>query len=108
MEIENWKSSVNNHREYLNTIIEVRKTLKNQMEEHLKSVFDYNSIEFSTDLSVITMSWLPYTSPIIYHDKICDLNMDWVIEADYDDRANRIVVIKVYPFGVTGEVDNPQ
>ena len=106
MEIETWKSSVKTHREYIDTIIEVRKTLKNQIEEHLKSIFNWDNIEYSTDLSVITLSWDYPSSPVIRHDRISDLGMDMIIHADYDDRANRIVVIEIYPFGVVGEDDN--
>lgn len=101
MEIENWITSVKNHQEYVNTIVEVRKTLKSQMDEHLKSVFNYDSIEYSTDLSKITLKWSPTASPIIKHDKIGQLGMDWVIHAGYDDHANRIVIIEVYPFGIS-------
>ena len=58
------------------------------------------SIDFKTDLSEILIIYPREVNPIIKPEKIHKLGMDWIIEAGYDKDAYRIVVIKLYPFGV--------
>ena len=105
-QLADWRIDVGHHLETLEMMINDRKILKNLMEEHLKSVFHYDDIEYNRDFSVITLKWEKHTNPIINHDAIRDFGMDWEISTGYDDRAFSIVVVKVYPFGVTGEDDN--
>lgn len=108
MNLEEWRIDVGHHLETLDMLINDRKILKNLIEEHLKSCFDWNDIEYNKDFSVITLKWERKVNPIIHHDKISELGLDWEIATDYDDGAFPIIVVKVYPFGVIGEVDNPQ
>lgn len=99
-ELEQWRKAVDVHMESLQTIIDDRKTLKNSMEAHLKTVFDWDDIEYNKDFTVITLKWKRDTHPIVDKDRICQLNMHFLIRADYDDNAFKIVVIDVYPFGI--------
>ena len=100
MELETWKKAVNEHIDMLNSLVDDRKSLKKSIEEHLKSCFEWDDIEYNRDFSVITLKWDKDTSPVIYHDKISELGMDWSIHADYDENAFKIIVVEVYPWGV--------
>lgn len=100
-EFATWKEAVALHMDTLDAIITDRKILKNSMEDHLKMCFEWDEIEYNRDFSIITLKWTEYNTPIIHHDKICQLNMDWSIESNYDDE----IIIKVYPFGIK-EDDN--
>ena len=102
-ELENWRDAVGIHMDALDTIINDRKILKNSIEAHLKSCFDWDDIEYNKDFTVITLKWEYGHNPVIRHENISELNMDWIIRADYDDEAFRIVVVEVYPFGINGE-----
>lgn len=108
MMLSEWKEAVSIHMDALDTLINDRKILKNSIEEHLKLCFEWDDIEYNRDFSVITLKWQYNHNPVIKHDKICQLDMDWIIRADYDDEAFRIVVVEIYPFGITGEFDNSQ
>lgn len=98
--LEQWKDGVMEHCKYVQDMIKQRKLLKEHIEEHLSQFFDWESIEYSKDFDVITLTWAYGHNPIIYHDKIGELNMDWTIKAEYDDKAFRVVVIEVHPFGI--------
>lgn len=102
-ELEMWKDGVFEHCHYLETLVNDRKTLKGLIEEHLKQFFDWDEIEYSKDFDVITMKWAHDAQPVIYNTKIGELGMDWIIKAEYDDLAYRIVVIEIYPFGLPVE-----
>lgn len=108
MELETWKNAVSIHLDSLESIIEDRKILKNSIETHLKSCFDWDDIEYNKDFTVITLKWEYNHNPVIRHENISELNMDWIIRADYDDKAFRIVIVEVYPFGIEGDFDTPQ
>ena len=105
MNLDTWKKAVDEHISILDQTIEDRNTLKKSIEEHLSQFFEWEEIEYNRDFTIITLSWAYDKSPVIKADKISDLKMDWIINADYDDKANRIVVIELYPWGVE-EVDN--
>lgn len=107
-ELNGWRKSVNNHIEYLNALVEARKILKNQIEEHLKSIFQWNDIEYNRDFSVIKLKWDYGHNPVIKAENIDKLGMDWIISAEYDDKANRIVVVEVYPWGVQEGYQPPE
>lgn len=98
--INTWKSDVEDHNKALETIIKDRQILMEQISEHLKSFFDYDTIKFSRDFKLITLKWDKDTHPIIKHENIHQLGFDWEIEAGYDDNAFRIVIVKIYPFGL--------
>lgn len=106
-ELQSWKEAVGIHLEHLDALINDRKTLKNSLIEHLKSCFDWDDIEFNKNLSKVELTWEYGHNPIIKHENIGQLGMDWIIRADYDDSANRIVVIEVYPFGIKESVNSP-
>ena len=99
-ELSSWRDGVNEHISMVDTLVNDRKILKNLIEEHLKQFFDWDSIEYNKDFSEITMKWDKDCHPIIKHEKINELMMDWCISVGYDDNAFRIVVIEVYPFGL--------
>lgn len=98
--MDKWKLAVEDHIAHLDQLIVDRGILKDEIEKHLAQFFDWEEIECNRDFSVITLKWAYGESPVIKADKISDLNMDWIISADYDDKANRIVLIEVYPWGV--------
>lgn len=99
-ELVAWKSGVSEHMDALDILLNDRKILKKHIEDHLKSCFQWDTIEYNRDFSEITLKWDAGHSPIIFHENIVNLNMDWEINAGYDGGANRIVIITVYPFGV--------
>lgn len=99
-EIQHWKEDVNHHLETLEMMVNDRKTLKNLIEAHLKLCFNWDNIEYNKDFSVITLKWKRNVNPIIKAENIKKLLFDWEISADYDDEAFKIVVVKVYPWGV--------
>ena len=98
--LENWRKAVDEHISIVDQTIEDRNALKQSIEEHLSQFFTWEEIEYNRDFTVIKLKWAYGVSPIIKADKISDLKMDWIISADYDDKANRIVLIEVYPWGV--------
>lgn len=98
--MDKWKLAVEDHIAHLDQLVVDRDILKNEIEKHLSQFFDWEEIEYNRDFSVIKLKWAYGESPVIKADKISDLNMDWIISADYDDKANRIVLIEVYPWGV--------
>ena len=100
MNLDTWKKAVDEHIAILDQTIEDRNALKHSIEEHLSQFFEWEEIEYNRDFTVITLKWAYGDSPVIKADKISDLKMDWIINADYDDKANRIVLIEVYPWGV--------
>ena len=99
-ELTNWKDGVKVHMAQLDAIVEDRKLLKSHLEEHLSSVFDWDDIEYNRDFSVVSLKWESNHQPIVRSENLKKLGMDFLIKPDYDDCANRIVVIEVYPFGV--------
>lgn len=107
-ELNNWKEGVCLHIDHLNTLINDRKILKNSMEEHLKSVFQWDDIEFNRDFTRIELTWEHGHNPVIKPENVAKLGMDWIIRADYDDKANRVVVIEIYPWGVKEGLQDPQ
>ena len=100
MNLDTWKKAVDEHISILDQTIEDRNTLKKSIEEHLSQFFEWEEIEYNRDFTVITLSWAYGVSPVIKADKISDLKMDWIINADYDDKANRIVTVEIHPWGV--------
>lgn len=100
-----WQDDVMEHCFALSKLVNERKSLKNRIESHLSKFFDWDSIEHTRDFNKIILRWSPDHNPTIRADKIGGLNMDWIIKADYDDGASRIVVVEVYPFGFDSEGD---
>ena len=100
MNLDTWKKAVDEHISILDQTIEDRNTLKQSIEEHLSQFFEWEEIDYNRDFTVITLSWAYGESPVIKADKISDLKMDWIINADYDDNANRIVTVEIHPWGV--------
>ena len=106
MNIQEWRDGVREHLDSLDTVINDRKTLKKLIEEYLSQFFDFDSWETNRDFSKIILKWDKNHSPVFKEDSnISELGMDWIITAGYDDEANRIVEIELYPWGVE-EVDN--
>lgn len=99
-DLQQWKNNVNTHIDYLNCIVDARKSLKKTIEDHLRVCFNWDDIEYNRDFSVITLKWDKENNPIIRAENISELSMDWIIRADYDDSAFRIVVIEIYPWGL--------
>lgn len=91
MNLDEWTNEVVNHNQIMATVFNDRKILKNSMEEFLKSYFDFQDIEFSSDLKVITLSF-KYEATIL-NESIGDFPLDYKI--DFYRSA-----IEVYPFGV--------
>ena len=100
MDLEKWRTGVKEHIEVVDQTIKDRDLLKKAIEEHLSKVFEWESIKYNRDFSVISLYWAYGESPVIRSDKVSELGMDWLIKADYDDSANRVVVIEVYPWGI--------
>ena len=99
-EFRTWQDGVCEHIRMLDQMVDDRKILKEIIEKHLKQFFDYDDIEYDREFNKITLKWDKGTSPVIKNDMIADLHMDWIIRADYDDNAFRVVVVEVYPFGL--------
>lgn len=100
MDLEKWKRGVEEHIEVVDQTLKDRKLLKESFEEHLSKVFDWNEISYNRDFTVIKLYYEYGVSPIIRSDKVSELGMDWLIKSDYDCKANRVVVIEVYPWGI--------
>lgn len=101
-EIRVWRNDVMTHTRTVETIVHDRVILKSCIEEHLKQFFNWDKIEYDRIFNKITLKWSKENNPIIRHDKIHELGMDWEIRTDYDDEAFGIVAIDVYPFGFEG------
>ena len=100
MNLENWRKAVDEHISIVDQTIRDRDVLKQSIEEHLSRFFRWDNIEYNRDFSIIKLKWAYGEAPIIKADTISDLGMDWVIEADYDDKANRIVLVEIHPWGI--------
>lgn len=94
-----WRDDVKEHMALLDNLIEHRKFLKAVIEEHLRQVFDWDDIEYNRDMSVVSLTFIKDHQPIIKTENLKNLGMDFQVKAEYDDCANRIVVIDVFPFG---------
>lgn len=99
-EFRNWQDDVKDHIISLNTIVNDRRVLKENLENHLREFFNFKEIEYDREFSKIILKWDKNTNPTILNDKISELHMDWIISSAYDDMANRIVIVEVYPFGI--------
>ena len=106
-ELDMWKNGVDEHLQLVKQVVDERIALKTHMEEHLRGFFDgFVEIDFSQNLDVISLKWAYETSPIIKNDIIGNLGMDWEITTDYNDDAFKVVVIRIYPFGIPMEEDS--
>lgn len=99
-EFENWQIGVKEHLFNLNTLIEERVLLKKYLENHLQQFFDFEEIEYDKDFKKIKLMWSEKSSPIINHKNIGNLMMDWIIKSGYNDKADKVIIVEVYPFGV--------
>lgn len=97
MNLENWMKAVALHRDQVDSILEDRKTLKNSIKEFLKSVFDFDEIEFSTDFTKITLLWDYPRNPSFTQEKINDFPFDWEVKNTYEGGD---IAIDVYPWGL--------
>lgn len=88
MNLDDWKSEVNNHNEIVQTILNDRRILKNHMTEYLKFYFDFTDIEYSHDFREITLK-------LDYEEEV-DLSklIDFPLKASVDLVND---AIKVYP-----------
>ena len=102
--IELWREGVMENCHQLESILSDRVELKNAITSHLKMFFDFDKIQFSNDLNVITLSWEYGHDVIINEDNIHFLGLDWIITTEFNDELGQGVVVKVYPFGFI-EVD---
>lgn len=107
MELDKWREAVSIHMKQLDTLIDDRRILKEEIEPHLRTAFQWDEIDYNRDFSEITLKWKKDHHPIILHENIKDFGMDWEICAEYDDSAFRIVVVKIYPFGVPIKEETP-
>ena len=93
--IDDWMIKVEYHNKKLQDLTEERNSLKNSMEEILKSCFEWHEIEFSNDLSKIKLIWNHGVSPVIKYENIAKLGMDIIVSSGMDT-----VIVEVYPWGV--------
>ena len=94
-----WQTCVREHIESLDQLVKDRKLLKSAFEEHLRQVFDWDDIEYNRDMSVVSLTFIKDHQPIIKTENLKNLGMDFQVKAEYDDCADLIVVIDVFPFG---------
>lgn len=99
-EFRNWQDDVRYHITSLNTIVNDRRVLKENLENHLQQFFDFEEIEYDKDFKKIKLMWSEKSSPVINHKNIGNLMMDWIIKSGYDDKADKVIIVEVYPFGV--------
>lgn len=99
MNLDQWNQAVDEHLKMVDSLIEDRITLKNMFNEHLRKFFDYDSIEYSKDLRVISMRWDYGREVSIDNDFISELGMDWLISTEFTDKLGYGVVVTIYPFG---------
>ena len=96
-----WRDGVCHLLDELDKLVDTRNDFISLMKEHIDQCFSgYRSVGFKTDLTEITINYPKNVNPVIKPETIHKLGMDWIIKAGYDDEAYRIVVIKLYPFGV--------
>ena len=100
-EFRNWQDDVREHITSLTTLTNDRRMLKENLENHLREFFNFKEIEYDRDFTKIILKWDKNSTPVILNDKISELHMDWIISSAYDDMANRIVIVEVYPFGIS-------
>lgn len=98
-EFRQWQDAVLLHCQERDRIVNDRRELKSLLEAHLQQFFKYDSIEFDKDFNKIELKWKSGVNPVI-RTGIDDLGMEWIIKASTDDKAFRIVVVELYPFGV--------
>lgn len=101
--LNSWKNDCEDHISALDTIINDRRILKKMMMDHLAQFFTWQKIEFSRNFDKITLSYSANTGAVIKPDIHANLGMDYIVSPEYDDRANRIIVIELYPFGLPEE-----
>lgn len=95
MNLEEWKTEVENHNKIVDTVLSDRRILKDHMTQYLSQFFDVGNdeIEYSTHLDVITIRPQDEISTI---DNINEFPFEF--EIDFC-RAT----IKVYPWGLNDE-----
>lgn len=77
-----------------------RTVLEKKMEAYLKKFFDFDGIDFSENLDVVTLRWDYGHHPTFYaDDKIVDLGMKWKISHRFSENHGDGVIIIVYPRG---------
>lgn len=103
LSVDAWKSGVNDYVEALDTIHNDEQILKDSFEKHIREFFDFDTIEYNKKFTKITLRWKRDHHPVIRHTTIHRLGMDWIISADYDDKAFRIVKVELYPFELPKE-----
>lgn len=98
-----WSEAVDEHMAMLETTINDRRELKTIIETHLKQFFEWDRIEYNRDFSRIELFYALHHNPVFKTENMGGLGMDFIVRADYDDSANRIVVVELYPFGLPKE-----
>lgn len=101
-ELRGWQDCVLIHTKNLENLIEERVKLKEVITEHLSQFFSWDSIEFDKEFNKITLKYDKDVGAVI-RENISELGMEWIIIPSFDDRANKIIMIEIYPFGLPEE-----
>ncbi|WP_458456483.1 hypothetical protein [Methanobrevibacter sp.] len=97
---DTWINAIKEHINMLDNLINDRRMLKDMIETHLREFFDYDDIEYNRDFSKITLTFKPKHHVIINPENLVGLLMDFEVIPAYDDNAERIIQIHVYPLGM--------
>lgn len=99
-ELNSWKNDVADHIAVRDTMVNDRRILKKMIEEHLSKFFTWNEIIYDKDFTKITLRYKTNHGAVIKPELHAELGMDYIVTATYDDSANRVLQIELYPFGL--------
>ena len=99
-DLKAWQDDVGIYNEAVDTIVRDKFTLKKSIEDHLNLFFDFDAISFNEVFTEIKIRWNYDKEPAIHPKDLVDLNMDFIITHEFDDRYGDGIVLKVYPFGL--------
>ena len=74
-----------------------KEAIKSILTNHLKKFFDFEDIHFHDKFDKIPLR-LKNGDGAVIRTNISELRMDWSVRSSIDRRANRILIIDVYPF----------
>ena len=97
MDWQLWKKAVLENSNQLELGFKDRASLKSIIKEYLSQFFDYDSIEFEEDWSIL-MKWGYGNDALIDLSKISELGMDFSISTVFEDDLGQCIVIKISPF----------
>lgn len=98
-----WKEGVAEHCHHIQLLQNDRDIIIESMKTHLSQFFSWDKIKFSNDFTKIILYYAKDHGAVIDPDVHKDLGIPWIVTPYYDDKANRIIRVEIYPFGLPEE-----